>query len=164
MAQSICHITKTCLFKYTETFKLYSCKPQFYYIKVGFKGFKLYRHVFVMISRQLENRQLKIGSSKIFDARLSGLVTVHSIQSIHDAPCGRFFHRLRTVHVLLMAKIGLFYHITKTRLFKYTGNFTTKKNEKFTTRTDSGYSLEPPRRVPTIYVFRRNVKNNVYPF
>ena len=25
------------------------CKPQFYYIKVGFKGFKLYRRVFVMI-------------------------------------------------------------------------------------------------------------------
>ena len=24
------------------------CKPQFYYIKVGFKGSKLYRHVFVM--------------------------------------------------------------------------------------------------------------------
>ena len=26
----------------------YSCKPQFYYIKVGFKGVKLYRHIFVM--------------------------------------------------------------------------------------------------------------------
>ena len=26
----------------------YPCKPQFYYIKVGFKGSKLYRHVFVM--------------------------------------------------------------------------------------------------------------------
>ena len=24
------------------------CKPQFYYIKVGFKGVKLYRHVFLM--------------------------------------------------------------------------------------------------------------------
>ena len=27
---------------------VYPCKPQFYYIKVGFKGLKLYRHVFVM--------------------------------------------------------------------------------------------------------------------
>ena len=29
---------------------VYPCKPQFYYIKVGFKGgSKLYRHVFVML-------------------------------------------------------------------------------------------------------------------
>ena len=27
---------------------VHPCKPQFYYIKVGFKGSKLYRHVFVM--------------------------------------------------------------------------------------------------------------------
>ena len=27
---------------------VYPCKPQFYYIKVGFKGPTLYRHVFVM--------------------------------------------------------------------------------------------------------------------
>ena len=27
---------------------VYPCKPQIYYIKVGFKGSKLYRHVFVM--------------------------------------------------------------------------------------------------------------------
>ena len=30
---------------------MYPCKPQFYYIKVGFKGVKLYRRVFVMILR-----------------------------------------------------------------------------------------------------------------
>ena len=29
---------------------VYPCKPQFYYIKVGFGGSKLYRLVFVMIS------------------------------------------------------------------------------------------------------------------
>ena len=28
---------------------------------------------------------------------------------------------------------------------------------------DCGYSLEPPQRVPTIYVLSRNKKNNVYP-
>ena len=27
---------------------VYPCKPQFYYIKVGFKGVKIYRYVFVM--------------------------------------------------------------------------------------------------------------------
>ena len=29
---------------------VYPCKPQFYYIKVGLRGSKLYRHVFVMSS------------------------------------------------------------------------------------------------------------------
>ena len=29
---------------------VYPCKTQFYYIKVEFKGSKLYRHVFVMFS------------------------------------------------------------------------------------------------------------------
>ena len=28
---------------------VYPCKPQFYHIKVGFKGSTLYRHVFVML-------------------------------------------------------------------------------------------------------------------
>ena len=32
-----------------------SCKFQFYYIKVGFKGSKLYRHVFVMGNNLLSN-------------------------------------------------------------------------------------------------------------
>ena len=27
---------------------VYPCKPQFYYIKVGLRGSKLYRHVFVV--------------------------------------------------------------------------------------------------------------------
>ena len=100
MDQEHFHITKTCLFKYTENFttkkkwklsdknfdsfrisaqnidcgysleppqrggsneypqsmflsryqkiNVYPCKPQFYYIKVGFKGSKIYRRVFVM--------------------------------------------------------------------------------------------------------------------
>ena len=41
---------------------VYPCKPQFYYIKVGFKwgwglggGAKLYRHVFVMTNRYAKN-------------------------------------------------------------------------------------------------------------
>ena len=31
---------------------VYPCKPQFYYIKVGFKGSKLHRHVFVMSGKE----------------------------------------------------------------------------------------------------------------
>ena len=30
---------------------VYPCKPQFYYTKVGFKGVKLYRHVFAMFEQ-----------------------------------------------------------------------------------------------------------------
>ena len=50
-----------------------------------------------------------------------------------------------------------FSNITKTRLFKYTENFTTKKNENFQIKNsdifhisaqniDCGYSLEPPQQ------------------
>ena len=31
-----------------KKYNVYPCKPQFYYIKVGFKWVKIYRHVFVM--------------------------------------------------------------------------------------------------------------------
>ena len=30
---------------------VYPCKPQFYYIKQGLRGSKLYRHIFVMMYR-----------------------------------------------------------------------------------------------------------------
>ena len=36
---------------------VYSCKPKFYYIKVGFKGIKFYRHIFVMCPGALINPQ-----------------------------------------------------------------------------------------------------------
>ena len=68
--------------------------------------------------------------------------------------------------------------ITKTRLFKYTENFTIKK-EKLQIKTsdilhisaqniDCGYMLEPPRRggsneYPQPMFLSRNKKNNVYP-
>ena len=68
--------------------------------------------------------------------------------------------------------------ITKTRLFKYTENFTTKKG-KFSDKNfyilhisdqniDCEYSLEPPRRggskeYPQSMFLSRNKKNNVYP-
>ena len=69
--------------------------------------------------------------------------------------------------------------ITKTRLFKYIENFTTKKKENFQIKNsdifhisaqniDCGYSLEPPRRggsneYPQSMFSSRNKKNNVYP-
>ena len=33
---------------------VHPCKPQFYYIKVEFKGSKFYRHVFVMFGKELK--------------------------------------------------------------------------------------------------------------
>ena len=71
-----------------------------------------------------------------------------------------------------------FFTITKTRLFKYIENFTSK-NRKFSGKKliflhisaqniDCGYSLEPPRRggsngYPQSMFLSRNKKNNVYP-
>ena len=78
----------------------------------------------------------------------------------------------RTPYVLIIA------HITKTRLFKYIENFTSK-TEKFQIKKsnifhisaqniDCEYSLEPPRRggsneYPQSMFLSRNKKNNVYP-
>ena len=72
-----------------------------------------------------------------------------------------------------------FFSITKTRLFKYIENFTTKKKENFQIKNsdifhisaqniDCVYSLEQPRRgssneYPQSMFFSRNKKNNVYP-
>ena len=73
----------------------------------------------------------------------------------------------------------MLYNITKTSLFKYTENFTTKKG-KFSDKNksdifhvsaqniDCGYSLEPPHRggsneYPQSMFLSRNKKNNVYP-
>ena len=70
------------------------------------------------------------------------------------------------------------HYITKTRLFKYTENFTTKKWQfsdknsdifhNSAQNIDCGYSLEPPRRggsneYPQSMFLSRNNKNNVYP-
>ena len=73
----------------------------------------------------------------------------------------------------------IYCHITKTRLFKYTENFTTKKWQFFQIKNsdnfhifaqniDCGYSLEPPRRggsneYPQYMFLSRNNKNNIYP-
>ena len=81
----------------------------------------------------------------------------------------------------------LWQYITKTCLFKYTENFTTKKkkkkkkkkNENFQIKKsdifhvsaqniDCGYSLEPPHRggsneYPQSMFLSRHKKNNVYP-
>ena len=83
--------------------------------------------------------------------------------------------------VLSLLGILLCAYITKTRLFKYIENFTSK-NRKFSGKKqvkysdivhisaqniDCGYSLEPPRRggsneYPQSMFLSRNKKNNVY--
>ena len=85
-------------------------------------------------------------------------------------------------------QLNVFYKlcITKTRLFKYIENFTTKKKKKKKKKKPESFQLKiliffifllkrilwvlvritlPRRfyRVPTIYVLSRNKKNNVYP-
>ena len=78
--------------------------------------------------------------------------------------------------ILISLKKGIF-TITKTRLFKYMENFTSR-NWKFSDKNlwlfsyfslniDCGYSLEPPRRgrsngYPQSMFSRKNKKNNVY--
>ena len=86
----------------------------------------------------------------------------------------------RRICVFNILKAPYSSNITKTRLFKYTENFTTK-NGKFSDKKflyfffhisaqnkDCGYSLEPPRRggsneYPQCMFLSRNKKNNVYP-
>ena len=81
--------------------------------------------------------------------------------------------------ILVIAPDKADFAITKTRLFKYIENFTSK-NWKFSDKknsdifhisalnTDCWYSLEPPRRggsneYPQSMLLSRNKKNNVYP-
>ena len=66
-------------------------------------------------------------------------------------------YKIKITHFPALAHIPtMTYTITKTRLFKYTENFTTKKSRKFSDKNsdifhvsaqniDCGYSLEPPR-------------------
>ena len=77
-----------------------------------------------------------------------------------------------------MAQENKYLGITKTRLFQYIENFTSK-NRKYSGKKsdifhisaqniDCGYSLEPPRRggsneYPQSMFLSRNKKNNVYP-
>ena len=69
-----------------------------------------------------------------------------------------------------------FSFITKTCLFKYIEDFTSKSSKNFQIKTpifflfhiDCGYSLEPPRRggsneYPQSMFLSKNKKNNVYP-
>ena len=85
----------------------------------------------------------------------------------------------RCLSYLIISRFPRISLITKTRLFKYTENFTTKKMKLFRLKKsdifhisvqniDCGYSLEPPRRggsneYPQSMFLIRNKKNNVYP-
>ena len=81
--------------------------------------------------------------------------------------------------LLFRCVCGTYLAITKTRLFKYIENFTTKKWKKKSDKNydifhisaqniDCGYQLEPPRRggsneYPQSMFLSRNKKNNVNP-
>ena len=83
------------------------------------------------------------------------------------------------VFFFIMTRLIYKHIITKTRLFKYKENFTSKKRNFSGKKTliffifllkniDCGYLLEPPRRggsneYPQSMFLSRNKKNNVYP-
>ena len=85
----------------------------------------------------------------------------------------RLFLKVR--HMITVLLCTRFKHMTKTRLFKYTENFTWKFSDKnsnifhiYAQNIDCGYSLEPPCRdgyneYPQTMFMSRNKKNNVYP-
>ena len=102
-------------------------------------------------------------------------VAVRISQSISESPLG--FELMRADCICAQRRNWTI--ITKTRLFKYIENYTTK-NWKFSDKNsdsffhitaqniDCGYSLEPPRRggsneYPQSMFLSRNKKNNVYP-
>ena len=52
---------------------VHPCKPQFYYIKVRFKGLKLYRHVFVMMVLETMFKDRNVNSNIPHPAQLSSM-------------------------------------------------------------------------------------------
>ena len=52
------------VFELEYMYHVYLCKPQFYYIKVGFNGIKIFRYVFVMNTD---------GSFTVPDSRFEGI-------------------------------------------------------------------------------------------
>ena len=112
---------------------------------------------------------------------MKGLIMVLGIIEIRQTNCTI---KSSEFSIKILLRID-FSYITKTRLFKYTRNFTTEK-WKFSDKnidffffffffffqisvhiTDCGYSLEPPRRggsneYPKSMFLSRNKKNNVH--
>ena len=58
---------------------VYLFKPQFYYIKVGFKGYRLYTHVFVMPSYATESN-------------LTGILVHYRIMFLHEIGANSSFY------------------------------------------------------------------------
>ena len=59
---------------------VYPCKPKFYYIKVGFKGVKLYRYVFVMCCRSQEDFASLVSSKR--PAKIDQNVRMHRLINV----------------------------------------------------------------------------------
>ena len=46
---------------------IYPCKPQFYYVKVGFKGVRLFRYMYVFVMKHFVQRYGRIDLNVEFD-------------------------------------------------------------------------------------------------
>ena len=57
-----------CFLSRNKKNNVYPCKPQFYYINVGFKESKLYRYVFVMETVRFRNTVLKGPGNKFWSS------------------------------------------------------------------------------------------------
>ena len=103
----------------------------------------------------------------------------HKERSDFDIPAGGVWGVGWGLYWALSRPIWCYQCITKTRLFKYTENLTTKKMKIFRYKNSDffhisaqsmncRYSLEPPRwggsnEYPQSMFLSRNKKNNVYP-
>ena len=94
------------------------------------------------------------------------------VRRVHNqgeqSPPGKLYkknYNIKCLHKTARRRKQVIKLITKIRLFKYIENFITE-NWKFSDKSydifhmsaqniDCGYSLEPPHRVPTIYVFEQ---------
>ena len=70
---------------------VYPCKPQFNYIKVVFKGSKLYRNVFLMITyafiKKYWGSNLNLNTQKVLDNVLIGVCVVISSNRVNRFKC-----------------------------------------------------------------------------
>ena len=84
---------------------VFPCKPQFYYIKVGFKGSTLYRYVFVMFYKMPRQKRLcmfcKILQNFVVEDEEHVLLTVLDMVPL-DKSC------LKTILVILskLSQVG----------------------------------------------------------
>ena len=171
---------------------IYPCKPQFYHIKVGFKGSKLYRYVFAIHindTYETADAQTKKNSNSrtAFERSVGNVVRgwtsftrmkPHSYLlmqlKLKTAYISRFLgqtslFRLTRLHYWPSLRKHAYSNILKILPLK-NENFQIKNSDIFhvsAQNIDCWYLLEPPHRGGSNkypqYVLSRNKKNNVYP-